>query len=103
MPTVRDLKEHLAKYMEDDDVIAWDIWCVSDVEDEVDRRNEYLEEGESPIELTQEEMNGILEFMHNHKDCEYGLTWNHICFGIDDAIRRKGETCYDSDSASQSS
>lgn len=89
MPTVRELKRHLRTYLKDDDVIAWDIWTVSDVEEEVGRLNDKRDDDEPEVILTQGEMKGIIEDMHRYKDCEYGLTWDGIIGGIDEAIRRK--------------
>lgn len=89
MPTVRDLKNHIDKYMHDDDVIAWDIWCVHDVEDELDRMNEDRDNDEPEIILTHEEKKDIIENMHQYKNCAYGLTWGNIIDGINDIVRRR--------------
>jgi len=89
MPTIRDLKNHIDKYMHDDEVIAWDIWCVHDVEDELDRMNENRDDDDPEIILTQEEKEDIIEDMHRYKDCSHGLTWDNIIDGINDIVRRK--------------
>ena len=66
MSTVRELKEHLESF-KDDDVIAFDIWQVEDVE------GLCLELG---IDLSLEQMQDVIWCMDSNKDANDGLNWD---------------------------
>jgi hypothetical protein len=74
MPTVKELKEHLNTYG-DDDVIAWDIWSPEDViwAGKQDRKV-----------VSQEHAKAVIEEVHRHKDASLGISWDTLRCYLDE-------------------
>ncbi len=73
--TIKELIEHLEGYDNKEQTIAYDLWCIEDVEQQCRDR-----EG---IALTQEEKVAVLELMHRKRDCSQGLNWDVLDCCID--------------------
>ncbi len=75
MPTILELKQHLEDHFHNDDVVAYDIWQVEDVQghigDDTDRA------------LTQEQCESVLESMTRRQDANIGLNWEVMDVHID--------------------
>lgn len=69
MPKVQDLIQHLQKDFNPDDVIAYHIWSIDDIEGE---------------DLSDVEKGEIIEEFDRHCDSQYGLTWDGLFNHIDD-------------------
>jgi hypothetical protein len=79
MPTVKELKEHLEIY-DDADVIAWDIWCVEDVEHR---------ECDLEIELTDTEREAAINLMDRRSDSNIGFNWDVLDACMDEVVSRR--------------
>lgn len=70
MATAADLKQHIETFLPDEDThIAYMIWQAEDVEQAA---------RELGISLSREQINDILDDIHDSADAEYGITWNTI-------------------------
>lgn len=67
MPTVKELKECLDNYYQDDQVIAFDIWCTDDLYSRADK--DYVARKDPRLEEA-------LHRMHAYKDATIGLNWD---------------------------
>lgn len=74
MPTVKELKEHLNTY-KDDDVIAWDIWCPEDVI--------WVGKQDGKV-VSQERAEEVIEEVNRHKDAELGINWDTLRCYLDE-------------------
>ena len=81
MPTIKELKNYL-ETLDDEDIVAYDIWQVEDVE---------LRQDELSVKLTKEECEEVLEEMYNGFDANYGLCWDIMGAHIADIANEKGE------------
>jgi hypothetical protein len=74
MPQVKDLMDILKNDFAPDDVIAYSLWTRKDVETlmEQENRNRRLQD-HSEIYLEPEEIDDILESMHDQNDPDQGL------------------------------
>lgn len=70
MPTIKELKQDLASY-KDEDVVAYALWGVADV---------FQRARELRYKCTKEQAEKILERVHDNQDCEYGITWPSLDF-----------------------
>ena len=71
MPTVKQVKEDLDRWYNDDDVICNIIWQADDVKMQA-------ENFDPPLELTDDEANEILNLMDRNHDANYGISWYTI-------------------------
>lgn len=71
MPTVKQVKEDLDRWYNDDDVICNIIWQADDVKMQA-------ENFDPPLELTDDEVNEILNLMDRNHDANYGIGWDTI-------------------------
>ena len=83
MATVKDLKEHLENYYNDDDVIAYDLWGTDDVAYHMEGMFELIE----PLDELEKE--SVIENLDANKDCNYGITWNTLDIHIDNVLRNR--------------
>ncbi|MDD5510813.1 MAG: hypothetical protein PHI12_08385 [Dehalococcoidales bacterium] len=81
MPSVKELKEHLKGY-NDEDIIAYDIWQVEDILQKAD---------EDGYICTKEQAEAILEDVDRHRDANYGICWDTLLCYIQDVCKRKEE------------
>ncbi len=92
MPTVKEMKEHLATY-KDDDVIAWDIWTTEDAIWQAKREGKHL---------TEEQAQEVIEEVHRHKDAELGINWDTLSCYLPADLPEIAENCpYPDDSDCQ--
>jgi len=86
MSTVKRLKEFLDQFHDDDDPIAWAIWCDEDVQNKFSEMKEYGYFDECvdiPDELPEEAIRDILFGVDNNWNAEYGINWDLIDSEID--------------------
>jgi len=76
--TIRELKEHLESY-DPDDVIAYDLWSIEDVE------------GFHHGVVTREQAEEVLLRMGNNKDCNVGLNWDYMNYHLDNVLSEGGQ------------
>lgn len=82
MPTVKDYIEQLQRLYKPDDVIACHLWATDDV----------LEQAKMlGIEISQQEAEEIIESVHKHADCEYGITWLTLEIAIEEKERQRND------------
>ena len=81
MPTIREAIEHLETF-DPDEGCAIHLWTEPDVMCTAEAMN---------IEITEEEAREILDTIHEHVDCEYGITWESLRCTIDDFDRDRGD------------
>lgn len=74
MPNVRDLMDILKNDFDQEDIIAYSLWTRKDVEilNEQENRNRRLQD-EPEVYLEPEEIEQILECMHDQNDPDQGL------------------------------
>ena len=80
MSTVKELKEQLEKYYNDDDYICTIIWQVDDVKMQAENMD---------MEVTDEECEEILSLLEHKHDACYGISWDTIDFCLQDLKRWK--------------
>ena len=61
------------------DPVASSIWCKGDVEGMVE---EYNEENDTDLTLTDEEIADVLSQVDNSTDCEVGINWESIRYAV---------------------
>jgi hypothetical protein len=71
--TIRELKEHLESY-DPDDIIAYDLWSVDDVE------------GFHHGIVTREQAEEVIRLMNHNKDCNIGLNWDVLNYYVDQVM-----------------
>lgn len=71
--TIRELKEHLESY-DPDDVIAYDLWSIEDVE------------GFHHGDVTREQAEEVIRLMNHRKDCNIGLNWDVLNYHLDNVM-----------------
>ena len=74
---VSRLIEHLQTYHSPDEYVVAHIWLVDDV---------IARASEGGIQLTKEQAEDIIENIHNHIDCELGVSWDTIDVYTDDYL-----------------
>ena len=79
MATIRELKEWLERYR-DEDVVAYSLWMVADVEQVA------AEEG---VELTWQEKVKVLEWMDRKKDANVGLNWDIVRYWVEYVVNER--------------
>lgn len=72
MPTVKELRDHLNSY-KDDDIIAFNLWSITDVMESAKNLN---------IEISEEEAEEILETTNEYKNTSIGINWDVIEMNI---------------------
>ncbi len=74
MPKVKELMDILGNDFDPDETIAYNIWTSKDVENLNDQENRIRRLQDEPeIELEQQDIDDILEYMHDQNDPESGL------------------------------
>ena len=76
--TVKELIKELQGYAPDE-VIAASIWNTDDVRSAAEQ-NDHKEK------LTQEECESVLEWVEAHHDAQYGINWDVLWMGIEEAV-----------------
>ena len=71
--TIRELKEHLESY-DPDDVIAYDLWSIEDVE------------GFNHGDVTREQAEEVIRLMNHRIDCNIGLNWDVLNYHLDNVM-----------------
>jgi hypothetical protein len=66
---IKQLIEDLTKYHNPEDHVAVHLWCAEDVLEKA---------GEENVKLSRDDVNEILDDLHNHIDSEYGLCWDTV-------------------------
>lgn len=82
MPTVKDLTKWLQEFYDPDELIAWSIWTGSDV---------WMLGDEQDIDLTDEEIERVLEWANQKQDASQGINWDVLGFYVDEVIRERNE------------
>jgi hypothetical protein len=80
MPTIADVKK-LLKIYKPDDICAWDMWMVEDVQD---RAKQFHDK-----EISKKDAERVLEKMDSDKDCNIGLNWDVMDFCMDGILKEK--------------
>ncbi|MBI2836121.1 MAG: DUF1380 family protein [Chloroflexi bacterium] len=78
MPTVQEIIERLQRQYNPDEHVAVHIWCEEDVLGKAEELG-YL--------CTKEEAQEILDDIHQHIDCELGITWDTLACYIQDTLQ----------------
>jgi len=79
MSSVKELISHLQRNFKEDDVIAYSIFQVDDI-NQYNLHKDYF---------TQEEKKQIISNMHYGQDCNDGLSWSTMETFIDDMINER--------------
>ncbi len=81
MPKVRDLIYILKTDFDPDDTIAYSMWTEKDVENlnEQENRNRRLQD-DPEVNLQHEDIDDILEYMHDENDLDQGLNNDSLYF-----------------------
>jgi hypothetical protein len=66
---IAELKEKLSRYP-DDMMIACILWIPEDVK--------MRAKDEHDLQLTDEQVNEVMDGLYRHRDCSYGITWDHL-------------------------
>ena len=79
MSTVKELKEHLESF-NDDDIIAYDIWQIENVKHYCDNMG---------IEISADQCENVIYNMEQGKDANDGITWDILGFYVQEEKRNE--------------
>jgi hypothetical protein len=89
MPKVSELIRTLQNQYKPDDVIAYDIWSVKDVDQEIYDRNHCADDDFIPIKMTQADKETVIEWLHNENDG--GLSRELFNLQFDEVLEKQEE------------
>jgi hypothetical protein len=90
MPKVSELISMLQNQYKPDDIIAYDIWSVEDVDNEIYDRNHCCDDDADIIEMTQAEKETVIEWLHSENDG--GLTRELFDLQFDEVLEKQEES-----------
>lgn len=82
---LKELIEHLQNYSDKEQTVAYSLWFIEDVEQQLKDRKIFSEGRENPV-LTHKEKIAVLETMQRRHDCNIGMNWEYIDACIDSVI-----------------
>ena len=104
MATVKELIERLERNYDPNQIMASHLWVTEDVDLILEEMSEDNYDGNDDNDrnkhrnfwinlLTKEEKDLVIENVDHNCDSEYGITWNHLQWQVDEILKDKPKQC----------